>query len=192
MATDLQKALPARVSEVPEDGKARLDQLVRRYYAPLRSFFRKRTHNSPEVQDLVQQVFLRLVQRGTLDIENPDGYIFHTAANTLKDHYRREGVRERFAQDPVHDRGDSEFSPERVLEGTEALERVAAVLRGLPERTRDVFVLRSFEGLKYAEIAHLHRISVRAVEKHMAKALARLSETLAAEAGTLGSQGKGR
>ena len=192
MATDPQNTLPPSTSAVREDGKARLDQLARRYYAPLRSFFRKRARNSSEVHDLVQQVFLRLAQHGTLNIENADGYIFHTAANTLKDHYRRESVRERFAQDPAHYRGDSEFSPERVLEGKEALDGVAAVLRGLPERTRDVFVLRCFEGLKYAEIAHLHAISVRAVEKHMAKALARLSETLSdVEVGRSESRGRG-
>jgi RNA polymerase sigma factor (sigma-70 family) len=192
MATDPQEALPSGTSKVSEDAKARLDQLARHYYAPLRSFFRKRTRNSSEVHDLVQQVFLRLAKHGTLNIENADGYIFHTAANTLKDHYRRESVRERFAQDPAHYPRDSEFSPERVLEGKEALDGVAAVLRGLAERTRDVFVLRCFEGLKYAEIASLHGISVRAVEKHMAKALARLNEILSdTEAGGPESRGRG-
>ena len=42
--------------------RARLENLARRYYGPLVSFFRKRTGNSTEVQDLVQQVFLRLAQ----------------------------------------------------------------------------------------------------------------------------------
>ena len=42
--------------------RSRLDDLARRYYAPLATFFRKRTHNAAEVQDLVQQVFLRLAQ----------------------------------------------------------------------------------------------------------------------------------
>jgi DNA-directed RNA polymerase specialized sigma24 family protein len=40
-----------------------LDTLARRYYAPLASFFRKRTRGAPEVQDLVQQVFLRAADR---------------------------------------------------------------------------------------------------------------------------------
>jgi RNA polymerase sigma-70 factor (ECF subfamily) len=51
-------------------------------------------------------------------------------------------------------------------------------LRQLPERTRDVFVLRCFEGLTHAEIARLHAISVRAVEKHFAKALSYLATAL--------------
>jgi RNA polymerase sigma-70 factor (ECF subfamily) len=163
------------------DARARLDGLARRYYGPLASFFRKRTHRSEEVQDLVQQVFLRLAQSPQFDeIRNPEGYIFQTAANALKDQARRRSVQERFAAQQFQD-GDAQrtdFSPERVLEAREAVTKVADALRQLPERTRDVFVLRCFEGLKFAEIGQLQRISVRAVEKHMAKALAHLHRAL--------------
>src|SRR5262245_44824317 len=132
--------------------RARLDELARRYSAPLATFFRKRTHNGAEVEDLVQQVFLRLAQHGQLgEIHNPDGYIFQTAANTLKDHYRSTSVRERAASEQLAAPEDSDLSPERVLLGRESLAVLIAALRQLPERTRDVFMLRSFEGLKHAE-----------------------------------------
>ena len=175
---------PKALTSVPiqeDPSKVRLDELARRYYTPLLSFFRKRTRNAPEVPDLVQQVFLRLAQHGEPGaIEHADGYIFQTAANTLRDHFRHEIVRERFARDPVTlaAASDSDFPVERVLEGRESLDLVAAVIRGLPERTRDILTLRVFEGLKYSEIAHLYGISTRAVEKHMAKALARLTAEL--------------
>ena len=163
------------------EARARLDGLARRYYAPLASFFRKRTHRSEEVQDLVQQVFLRLAQSPQFDaVRNPEGYIFQTAANALKDQARHRAVQERFAAQQLRDNDaqGTDFSPERVLEATEAVTKVADALRQLPERTRDVFVLRCFEGLKFAEIGQLQRISVRAVEKHMAKAMAYLSRAL--------------
>ena len=52
-----------------------VDSLARRYYAPLLSFFRKRTRDGHETQDLVQQVFLRLAQsRQRGEIHNPDAY----------------------------------------------------------------------------------------------------------------------
>lgn len=163
------------------DTRARLDGLARRYYGPLASFFRKRARNSEEVEDLVQQVFLRLAQSPQFDeIRNPDGYIFQTAANALKDQARRRSVQQRFTAQQLHesDAQRTDFSPERVLLGREAMSKVAGALRQLPERTRDVFVLRCFEGLKCAEIAQLLGISVRAVEKHMAKALSHLSRAL--------------
>jgi RNA polymerase sigma factor (sigma-70 family) len=153
---------------------SRLDQFVRRYYAPLVSFFRRRTRHSADVDDLVQQVFLRLSQ-------HPDAYIFQTAANALTDHARRNGVRRRIFEDTGTDDSvewSSDVSPERVLQGSQSLAQLVAALRTLPERTRDVFMLRCFEGLKHAEIARLQGISVRACENHLAKALARISQLL--------------
>jgi RNA polymerase sigma factor (sigma-70 family) len=163
--------------------RSRLDEVVRRYYAPLRTFFRRRMRNSPEVQDLVQQVFLQLAEHPHLGaIENPDAYVFQTAANALRDHCRRSRVRSRYMDTQLGRDSDalfllrrSDLSPERILLGQESIETMVAALRELPERTRDVFMLRCFEGLKHAEIAHLHGISVRAAEKHFAKALAYVS-----------------
>jgi len=141
------------------------------------AYFRKRARSPEEVQDLVQQVFLRLSQHNRQEVHNPEGYLFQTASNTLKDHYRSAAVRERFARDQsLADRSD--LSPERVLLGREQLGLLVGALRQLPERTRDVFMLRCFEGLKSPEIAHLQGISVRAVEKHMNKALAHIGQAL--------------
>jgi RNA polymerase sigma-70 factor (ECF subfamily) len=122
-----------------------------------------------------------LAQYGELgELRNPDAYIFQTAANTLKDHYRHRAVRERFASEQragVDEQG-SDFSAERVILGKEAIVQLALTLRQLPERTRDILMLRCFEGIQHAEIARLQGISVRAVEKHVAKALAYLNRTI--------------
>lgn len=165
-----------------------LEETARRYYAPLVSFFRKRTRNSPEAQDLVQQVFLRLSQHPDVGaIRDADAYIFQTASNTLRDHWRRLQVRERFASEAMthaitqakpEEALATDFSAERVILGRETMAQVAAALRALPERTRDVFVLRCFEGLKSSEIAQLKGVSVRAVEKHVAKAMAHVSRVM--------------
>ena len=189
------EALPMSTNPVgtaASETRSRLDELARRYYGPLLSFFRKRVRNAPEVHDLVQQVFLRLSQHGGLKIDNVDGYVFQTAANTLKDYYRRSAVRERFVNESGSQNA-AEFPTDRVVEGREALAQVAQVLRQLPERMRDIFVLRCFEGLKYAEIAELQGIAVRSVEKHMAKALSALVSALGSDAdrrlGSLGTDG---
>jgi RNA polymerase sigma-70 factor (ECF subfamily) len=170
----------ATLKETPA-GRRLLEDLARRYYGPLLSFFRKRARNGAEVQDLVQQVFLRLAQyRELTQIRNPEGYIFQTAANALKDHYRHQVTRENFArrrQELAAPEG-TDFPPERVLQGRESLSRLVKALHDLPERTRDIAVQRCFEGLTHAEIAHLQGISVRAVEKQVAKALAYLSQAL--------------
>jgi RNA polymerase sigma-70 factor (ECF subfamily) len=156
-----------------------LEDFACRYYTPLLNFFRKRASNPAEVPDLVQQVFLRLAQYHKIgQIQNPEGFIFQTAANVLTDHFRRLAVRAPHACSAEADDAatSSYLTPERVLLGEEALERLVHALKNLPNRTRDVFVLRCFDGLRSAEVAQRMGISVRAVEKHVVKAMAYIAE----------------
>ncbi|HEY2782354.1 MAG TPA: sigma-70 family RNA polymerase sigma factor [Steroidobacteraceae bacterium] len=172
---------------MPDANKFQDDSLLhffaRRYYDPLQSFFRKRTQNDSETQDLVQQVFLRLAQsRQQGEIHNPDAYIFQTAANALRDHYRHVSVRNRhLAEMAARDANSSDLSPERIALGEEELARLVEGMHALPERSRDILMQRCFEGLKNRAIAELHHISTRSVEKHIAKALAALSQILRPE-----------
>src|SRR5258706_7059828 len=97
-----------------------MDELAARYRLPLRRFFERRLRNSPDPDDLVQEVFVRLVRRGNMGaIQHLDGYVFQVAANVLRDHARRWSIRAEEAHhaqiDDVEPAGG--FSPERVLLG---------------------------------------------------------------------------
>ncbi|RSV40728.1 RNA polymerase sigma factor [Sphingomonas sp. ABOLD] len=160
-----------------------LDQLARRYARPLARFFERRVAIRDDVPDLVQDVFLKLSRMPDPGIiDQPDRFLFVTAANALKDRARREAAR----GDAVHESWDdethpgSDFTAQRVLEGREAVIRLRDALLELPERTRDIFVLRVLEGLKIADIAPLVGISTRATEKHVARAMAHVTTALEA------------
>ena len=151
--------------------------LSQRYRAPLRGFFDKRVRAKADVEDLVQEVFVRLAQRDDLgSIEQIEGYLFQVAANLLRDRGRREAVRGTGSVDPstVSEESVEVITPERVLQGTEVLDRVIDALHQLPERTRTVFVLQRFEDLSYLQIARRLGLSVSSVEKHMMKAMAHI------------------
>jgi DNA-directed RNA polymerase specialized sigma24 family protein len=90
---------------------------------PLKRFFERRLKSNPDPDDLVQEVFLRLVRQGTTDgIKFLDAYVFQVAANVLRDHARRWNVRAEEANYAQLDDFEFEggFSPERVLLGKEA------------------------------------------------------------------------
>lgn len=155
---------------------------MRRYGAPIRAFLARRIRNPADINDLTQEVFLRLMRRtGAGPIENIEGYLFQIAANLLRETARQAALRDgAFPKElaPEFLREGEDYSPERILLGKEACRELVAALNELPERTRTVFILSRFEDVKGYEIARRLGISVSAVEKHMMRALRRLRERM--------------
>jgi len=71
-----------------------------------------------------------------------------------------------------------DISSERILEARDELRRVEAALEEMGDRTRSIFILFRIERMSQSEIARIFRISVSAVEKHVAKATVRLVREL--------------
>ncbi len=162
-------------------GQLQLSTVVSDYTAPLERFFRRRVSVRAEVDDLVQEVFLRLARQDSIEaIDNPQAYVFQVAANILRDQGRRRrthsaDVHESF-EDAVH--GSQTISPERVVMARQSMGQLKAALLKLPLRTQEVFVLHRFEGLRYSEIANRLGVSLSAVEKHMMKAMKHITRRL--------------
>ena len=143
-------------------------------YAPaLRSYFRKRCAPA-DVEDLVQEVLLRMhSRRASSEIENIGGYIFTVAAHVLIARGKRNAAM-------VPDLAESvdTITPERIVLARREVDRVVQAIEELPPRTRDIFVAHRFEEMTYAAIARRFGISVSAVEKHIMAALRDLSRAI--------------
>lgn len=146
--------------------------------------FLQRRGQPPEVaEDIVQEAFLRFHRAGN-DVLDADArpLIFVIARNLLKDHWKSAG-REQSRLAPVSP-DDLEISgmaladdapaPDRGVLGREQLDQALEVIRNLPPRTRDAFLLHRFEELTYRQIADRLDVSVSMIEKHLAEALKRL------------------
>jgi len=147
----------------------------------LRRYFAKRVPPA-EVDDLIQEVFLRMqVHGGPVRIGHMDGYLFSVAASVLTDRARRRAVRHGSAHTGLEEahHPTEDLTPERVLLDREALDLVVEAIVDLPARTRDVFVLHRFEEMSCSAIAAQLGITVSGVEKHIMKALRHLHERLA-------------
>jgi RNA polymerase sigma factor (sigma-70 family) len=164
----------------PVEQAATLDALSQRLRRPLRRFFEKRLGSQhAEIEDLVQEVFVRLAaSREIRPGDRLDGYVFRTAVNLLHDYRRRRIRRDANAHEPfdeaLHGGASDGVTPERKVLGAEAIERLVAALYGLPERTRNVWVLYHFEDMRHAEIASRLGMAQSTVEKHMSRANAHL------------------
>ena len=113
----------------PDDLRAWMVQ----YGPALRRYFMKRA-SAAEAEDLVQDVFLSMQARGIgAQIDNVEGYLFRTAANVLVRRRQRQtwDWDRHAALDEAPELSD-ELSPERVLMGKEAVDRLVGALSDLP------------------------------------------------------------
>jgi RNA polymerase sigma factor (sigma-70 family) len=169
------------LSSAQESREELMHDLDRRFRRPLISYFAKRLRVDPDVDDLVQEVFIRLSLRGGIEgIDCLDAFVFQTAANVMRDRFRRQAVRRVNEHDPleISELPTNDFSPERVLQSKQLLDRALEALSELPARTRDIFVLRLYEGLKLEDIARSLGMSVEGVRFHLRRAKAHLARAL--------------
>jgi RNA polymerase sigma factor (sigma-70 family) len=157
--------------------------LATRYNQALIRFFRRRsTSLASDAEDLAQEVFLRLIQRGqTEHVVHMERYVFQVASSVLIDRARhvlaRRGANHLNFEEGTH-ASETTMAPDRLLEAREELSLVRDALERMPERARDAFLLHRLEGLTYMEIGERLRVSVSSVEKYIMRALEDITRSL--------------
>lgn len=155
-------------------------EMDRRWRPALLSYFMRRVRNHAEAEDLTQELLTRLLRQEGTEFSSPEAYIFRMASNLLADRARRQMVRTQYRESlSRHDEiGVDTLDPFRVVAGRAELSKVAQILEELPERTRKIFILYRFENLRQEVIAQNMGISVSAVKKHVARAMASLMQAV--------------
>lgn len=158
-----------------------VEDLWHQYRPVLVRYFGRHGVAVEDREDSTQEVFTRLAARGGFsDIERRDAYLFETAANVAVDYHRRASVRRQGTHDEYEEalHGTSELSTERQHAAQEELALFVCVLREMPQRMRNVFILARLESIPHAQIARQLGISASAVEKNLVKAIAYLKVRL--------------
>lgn len=122
------------------------------------------------LEDLLQEIFLNLYRKRTSlgEITNLRAYLHSALRNRILNELRNS---------LIHEQHHQQLSIPEVTESTcnydlQLLEkRFGEALDRLSERSREIFLLSRRDELSYKEIAERLGISVKAVEKHMGKAL---------------------
>lgn len=157
-------------------------QEVQVHEGPLRAYLRSRFPTLPDIDDLVQESFLRVVQaRERAMIGSIRAFLYATARNLALDHYRRRQVA---AIDGVAEIGDLtvyDDAPEipEVVGRHQELELLTEAIQSLPDRCRRVLTLRKIYGLSQKEIAAQLGIAEHTVEAQVANGMRRCSAFLA-------------
>jgi RNA polymerase sigma factor (sigma-70 family) len=155
---------------------ARLGALALRYREPLVRYFIRKRIPKDSAEDCAQEVFLRLARTNEEMVRNAEPYLFTIASSVVVSFARKAKTHRDAHHHPIEDFSllSGEAAPDRVLEGKEALLRLAAALGELPPETREMFLLDREAGLTYTQIAARYALSVKAVERHIVRALSHL------------------
>ncbi|MGQ0446177.1 MAG: RNA polymerase sigma factor [Beijerinckiaceae bacterium] len=157
---------------------AALAGLYQAHARELNGFARRRVGRQ-EAEDVVQDAYLHLLQRGTAaTLEHPRPYLFRIAANLAVDMGRKANARLRYAGEgfALACIAAAPASPEAAAGGAMELRRLQASLAKLPPLCRDAFLLNRVEELTHAEIAGRLGVSVRTIDRYMVKAREHLRE----------------
>lgn len=154
---------------------------VREHEPALVSFLSARIHLE-DAKDIAQESLLRLMRYRNHPPGQLKPLMYRIALNTLNDYGRRLRSRHASLHDSLDHDADmvpsAELAHDQRLANEHDLARVRAAILQLPTRCRQMYLLNRIEGMSYAQIARHCGISVKAVEKHIGKALTVLRERL--------------
>ncbi len=142
---------------------AAFESLVELFSGRVFGFVYRMVGSRDESEDLVQEVFLRIVR--TIGRYQDDGrfesWLFRIAANLVRDRARSLGRRPGRMELREDDGGGDaleglarfESGPSRPMELKEDLNQMTAALAELPAAEREVIMLRHFSDMSFKEIA---------------------------------------
>ena len=157
-----------------------LQRLYRAEHGRLLRYFRTRVGRE-EAPDLLQEMFTRLLRNGALErVENPSAYLSRCARNLLIERWGRMG-REQSIFLPFEEGRDAPVCADQEfhVEAMELRRAYMQALRAMTPKTRRIFLMHRARHLTHKEIGERLGITRKAVQYHMARALARYRRVIA-------------
>ena len=168
----------------------RISEAINREHARLRNFIRRRVPDARDAEDILQDVFYKLVEANRLlmPIEHVTGWLFRVARNRITDLFRKKKP-ERFSDTAVAGEDGEWLQLEDLLPspdaGPEALyarnvlfDELELAIDELPDEQRRVFVAHELEGRSFKELAAETGVSVNTLLSRKRYAVRHLRDRL--------------
>jgi RNA polymerase sigma factor (sigma-70 family) len=170
------------MEQVKQGDLDKLGLLYEKYHKILFAYFYRLVSHAPTSEDLVQNVFFRLLKyRERFRAEGVfSAWLFAVAHNVKNDHLRKSLSAPSF--------GDLEevdaVSDENPVQAAEKSERTALLEKALAELSpgqKEVLLLNRYQGMKYKDIARILKCSENTIKARMFRAVAKLREIYGVE-----------
>ena len=138
------------------------------YQAELVNFAISRLGNREESEDLVQDVFIKMMSfEGMINKETIKSFAFTIAANKIKDHLRRRIFRHKMEENAKYEMELQHSHVERVAEYHDTLRMVNDSMARLSPACAKVYRMSLFEDMTTGDIAQETNVSKRTVESQL-------------------------
>lgn len=148
------------------------EKLFRRYYSPLFKYAFVIVKQKDDAEEVVQELFYNIWKnKSNLKITSSfKSYAFRSAYNnSLQQLRKRNKTISIDGSDP--DTREPGFAEHDRVQLQQLSETIEQVLKSIPERSKRIFEMNRYEGLKYHEIAEKLSISIKTVEANMSRTL---------------------
>ena len=160
------------------DGEiGKLGILFERHHVSLYNYFLRQTGKPHASEDLVQEVFLRMLKyRQGYRGESPfTVWMYRIARNSWVDYFKK-AKRETSWNEEMEEPVSEEPNPSEHLEENQKLAQLRAALAKLSPEKREVLVLSRYQDMKYEEIAELLGCAVGTVKARVHRAIKDLKD----------------
>ncbi len=159
--------------KVKEDDIRSFEILFRKYYSSLCNYAYKIVKDIDTAEEIIQDLFFNIWEkRHTITIESSvKSYLYRATYNRCLLLMRQKSVQNKYEMYVRNQDKPFEHDVSDEMDVEELSRVIDKTLQELPERSRKIFRLSRFEGLKYHEIAKKLSLSVKTIESNMGKAL---------------------
>ena len=180
---------PLSITPMTEQDR-RISRIISEERSRLRNFIRRRLPDPSDVEDILQEVFYKLVEANRLlmPIDHVTGWLFRVARNRITDLLRKKKP-DTFSAVAIEDEEGHALQLENLLPSPDAgpealyvrgllLEELELALDELPDEQREVFVAHELEGRSFKELSAESGVSVNTLLSRKRYAVLHLRERL--------------
>jgi RNA polymerase sigma-70 factor (family 1) len=159
-----------------------LAEIFVRYHPLLLNFTYKKINDKEQSKDILQEVFTQLwMNRATFEL-NPSlsSYLYTLALNIIRNLYKHQKVKDKHIQHlkQIMEEVDRGEKADYLIREKDIQSLIEKEISALPQRSREVFILRRKAFLSNKEIAERMGLSEQTIETHMKHAIKKLRNRL--------------
>jgi len=168
-----------------------ISEAIKRERDKLRNFIRRRVPDPGDAEDILQDVFYKLVEANRLlmPIDHVTGWLFRVTRNRIADLFRKRRTENIGTTDVVNDNDEllrledllpsPDALPDAIYARNLILDELEMAIDELPEEQREVFVAHELEGRSFKQIAAETGVSLNTLLSRKRYAVLHLRERLA-------------